>query len=185
MNFYFRLEGEKSSDLAHKCDSLFKFCDKTFKLAVEHRYAHEYGEVSVAMPTAPITPKSGRPNSARKLVPKGETFTSPKDLFEQALQTSDKTFVVPQPSQVTAVSAKPTKTKLSSDYSNPKDLFERALKSSANNKNFSNSGSISLVKQDLSNSERPKGIANGYSTSQATRKRYVRVVSVPVDSPNS
>ncbi|XP_076450299.1 uncharacterized protein LOC143286570 [Babylonia areolata] len=30
----------------HTCDIHFKFCDKSFRLSVEHRYAHEYGELS-------------------------------------------------------------------------------------------------------------------------------------------
>ena len=125
---------------------------------MEHRYAHEYGEVSVSIPTAPITPRSGRPNSARKIVPKGEVFTNPKDLFEKALQSSDKTSaVVNSPSVLTTVSANkkanPVVTSASA-YSNPKDLFEQALKSSTTNINSSNCGLVNGVPSVKTHSKR-------------------------------
>ena len=125
---------------------------------MEHRYAHEYGEVSVSIPTAPITPRSGRPNSARKIVPKGETFTNPKDLFEKALQSSNKTSVVNSPNVLRTDSAdktaKPVVTAATA-YSNPKDLFEQALKSSTTNSNSSHSR-----------------LVNGLSPVQDLGKRY-------------
>lgn len=62
-------------------------------MAVEFRNSHEYGEITIAMPTAPSTPKTGsRPRSARtKLVPviKEEEYVSPKELFERALQNGN------------------------------------------------------------------------------------------------
>lgn len=41
------------------CDDCFQYCDKSFKMAVEHRYSHEYGEMSnIHIPNAPSTPKT-------------------------------------------------------------------------------------------------------------------------------
>ncbi|KAK7098300.1 leucine-rich repeat- and IQ domain-containing protein 1-like isoform X2 [Littorina saxatilis] len=54
-----------NKDSAHICDVHFKFCDGSFKMAVEHRYAHEYGELSSYVPAAPETPRSARPVSGR------------------------------------------------------------------------------------------------------------------------
>ena len=100
----------------------YKYCEKTFNMAVEHRYAHEYGEISVTMPTAPSTPKSGRPKSGRQK----DTFISPKDMFENALRAST------QPNAINGASSnfsmKTTHIMTSLD-SNPKDLFEQALMS--------------------------------------------------------
>lgn len=46
------------------CDAYFNFCDKSFKIAVEHRYTHEYGELaSVNIPFAPQTPRSSSSTS--------------------------------------------------------------------------------------------------------------------------
>ena len=136
---------------------------------MEHRYAHEYGEVSVTMPTAPITPRSGRPNSARKVVQKGDTFTSPKDLFEKALQNSNKTFVVPQSSQSTEVNGpKEPNILVSSAYDNPKDLFEQALNSSKNS-NSSNSASSKKGALTVANSQ---GLSNGLPVLDKLGKRY-------------
>ena len=174
----FRLQKEKSGDLAHKCDSYFKFCDKTFKLAVEHRYAHEYGEVSVTMPTAPITPRSGRPNSARKVLQKGDTFTSPKDLFEKALQGSDKTFVVSKSSHSRENSAKEPNILMSSAYSNPKDLFEQALKSGADNRNSSNSVNSQTAQKGALNSIKTPGLTNGLPPLNKLGKRYTSLQCV-------
>ena len=57
---------QTNSDGTHLCDDYFKYCCKSFKLAVEHRYAHEYGELSTAnFPAAPPTPHSSRPSSGR------------------------------------------------------------------------------------------------------------------------
>ncbi|XP_025085062.1 leucine-rich repeat and IQ domain-containing protein 1-like [Pomacea canaliculata] len=48
----------------HMCDAYFNFCDKSFKIAVEHRYTHEYGELaSVNIPFAPQTPRSSSSTS--------------------------------------------------------------------------------------------------------------------------
>lgn len=85
-------------------------------MAVEHRYAHEYGEVSMTIPTAPTTPKSGRPQSTRTKALQKDTdsYLSPKEMFEKALNSSNK---------------KDEELKqdggLVSD--NPRDLFEKAL----------------------------------------------------------
>ena len=163
---FYRNYSDKSSDLAHKCDSYFKFCDKTFQIAVEHRYAHEYGEVPVTIPTAPITPRSGRPNSARKIVPKVDTFSNPKDLFDKALQSSSVASSVNSSGVMRQDSAnktaKPVATSAAT-YSNPKDLFEQALKSSATNSNSSNSR-----------------IVNGISPVQDLSKRYCIILWVQV-----
>nr|KAG5699220.1 hypothetical protein BaRGS_012741 [Batillaria attramentaria] len=54
------------SDTSHSCEDSFRFCDKSFRMAVEHRYTHEYGELSSAnIPAAPSTPRSTQPSSAR------------------------------------------------------------------------------------------------------------------------
>ena len=54
------------ADNTHICDDYFRFCDKSFRMAVEHRYAHEYGELSSAnIPSVPQTPRSARPSSGR------------------------------------------------------------------------------------------------------------------------
>lgn len=89
--FSFRIaENKQPLDLQNLCDIYFKFCDKTHKLAVEHRYAHEYGEISMAMPSAPSTPKTNtsRPKSSRtRAIPKEEQqYMSPKEMFEKAIQ---------------------------------------------------------------------------------------------------
>lgn len=56
-------------------------------MAEEYRYAHEYGDVSITVPTAPTTPKSGRPRSARaNKVLQQDSYMSPKEMFERALQ---------------------------------------------------------------------------------------------------
>ncbi|KAK3600773.1 hypothetical protein CHS0354_009199 [Potamilus streckersoni] len=86
-----RMAQEKKKDLSVFCDLYFKYCDKTFHLAVEHRYAHEYGEIPITMPTAPAGPKSKHPKSARtKIPPKEDTYMTPKEMFEKALQSSTK-----------------------------------------------------------------------------------------------
>ncbi|XP_078331507.1 leucine-rich repeat- and IQ domain-containing protein 1-like isoform X2 [Crassostrea virginica] len=82
-------------DLGALCDLYFKYCDTTQKLAEEHRYAHEYGEITMAVPTAPSTPKSSqRPpssKSVRQAQKEGQGhLLNPKELFERALQGSDK-----------------------------------------------------------------------------------------------
>ncbi|CAG2191414.1 unnamed protein product [Mytilus edulis] len=74
-----------SSNLSELCEIYFKFCDKTHKMAEDNRYAHEYGEISIAQPTAPSTPKSGRPRSARANKVVQDSYMSPKDMFEKAL----------------------------------------------------------------------------------------------------
>ena len=55
-------------------------------MAEDHRYSHEYGEVSVTLPTAPSTPKSGRPRSSRASKVLQDSYMSPKEMFERALQ---------------------------------------------------------------------------------------------------
>lgn len=50
---------------------------------MEYRYAHEYGEISITMPSAPSIPKPGKPLSARR-----EKVVNPKDMFENALKAS-------------------------------------------------------------------------------------------------
>ena len=104
------VSGPGQPDLAQQCDVHYKFCEKLFNTLVEHRYAHEYGEVTVPLPSAPKTPRSGRPQSSRQK----EKFLSPKDLFENALNASSKTGL--------------TETQNSAE--SPKDLFESALKAS-------------------------------------------------------
>ncbi|XP_067654966.1 leucine-rich repeat and IQ domain-containing protein 1-like [Haliotis asinina] len=111
------VESKSQVDDLALCDVYFRYCDKSFKMAVEHRYAHEYGEVSVTIPTAPTTPKSGRPRSARaKVLPKDtDSYLSPKEMFEKALTSSSK---------------KDEKTNKDVVHvsDNPRDLFENALK---------------------------------------------------------
>ncbi|KAL3842586.1 hypothetical protein ACJMK2_020580, partial [Sinanodonta woodiana] len=86
-----RMAQEKERDLSVFCDLYFKYCDKTFHLAVEHRFAHEYGEIPIPMPTAPTGPKTKHPKSARTKIPlKEDTYMTPKEMFEKALQSSTK-----------------------------------------------------------------------------------------------
>ncbi|KAL8606223.1 hypothetical protein ACOMHN_043441 [Nucella lapillus] len=61
------LPEEGRADKHHICDTHFKFCEKSFKLAVEHRYTHEYGELSTPsnLPNPPQAPQTHRPPSAR------------------------------------------------------------------------------------------------------------------------
>ncbi|XP_046573788.1 leucine-rich repeat and IQ domain-containing protein 1-like isoform X2 [Haliotis rubra] len=110
------VESKSQVDDLVLCDVYFRYCDKSFKMAVEHRYAHEYGEVSVTIPTAPTTPKSGRPQSARtKVLQKdADSYLSPKEMFEKALNCSNK-------------KDEQTKQDVVHVYDNPRDLFEKAL----------------------------------------------------------
>ncbi|KAK3101861.1 hypothetical protein FSP39_006854 [Pinctada imbricata] len=115
-------ESKSPIDVSVLCDTYFKFCDKSHKVACDHRYAHEYGDIAMAMPVAPSTPKSGRPRSSRsaKLIQKDDAYQNPKDLFNkaagaQSINNSSRSF---------------------EKYSDPKDLFEKAV-SSENSKNSS------------------------------------------------
>ncbi|XP_060068248.1 leucine-rich repeat and IQ domain-containing protein 1-like [Ylistrum balloti] len=84
------LESDGSVDLAYMCEIHFKFCDKMYQVAVEYRNSHEYGEVTMTMPTAPSTPKTvSHPRSGRaRPVPaiREDQYISPKEMFERALQ---------------------------------------------------------------------------------------------------
>ncbi|XP_062595804.1 leucine-rich repeat and IQ domain-containing protein 1-like [Saccostrea cucullata] len=79
-------------DLGSLCDLYFKYCDTTQRLAEEHRYAHEYGEITMAMPTAPSTPKSSqRPASSKSVRQARESqHLNPKEMFERALKSSEE-----------------------------------------------------------------------------------------------
>ncbi|XP_052676986.1 leucine-rich repeat and IQ domain-containing protein 1-like [Crassostrea angulata] len=80
-------------DLGALCDLYFKYCDTTQKLAEEHRYAHEYGEITMAVPTAPSTPKSSqRPPSSKSVrqAQRESHLLNPKEMFERAVKTSEK-----------------------------------------------------------------------------------------------
>ncbi|XP_061181826.1 leucine-rich repeat and IQ domain-containing protein 1-like [Saccostrea echinata] len=87
---------QKSSlpwDLGSLCDLYFKYCDTTQRLAEEHRYAHEYGEITMAMPTAPSTPKSSQRPASSKSVRQAQResqLLNPKEMFERALKSSEK-----------------------------------------------------------------------------------------------
>ncbi|XP_071100277.1 leucine-rich repeat- and IQ domain-containing protein 1-like isoform X2 [Haliotis cracherodii] len=113
------VESKSQVDDLALCEVYFRYCDKSFKMAVEHRYAHEYGEVSMTIPTAPTTPKSGRPQSARTKALQKDTdsYLSPKEMFEKALNSSNK-----KDEEMKQEGG------LVSD--NPRDLFEKALKAS-------------------------------------------------------
>ncbi|KAL5007909.1 hypothetical protein ScPMuIL_016715 [Solemya velum] len=78
-----------SPELKTLCDIYFNYCDRTFKIAVEHRYAHEYGDIMLTVPTAPTGPKPDRPLSARtKHLQSIDRFMSPKEMFEKALNSA-------------------------------------------------------------------------------------------------
>lgn len=79
------IENNSPSDLSSICDVYFKYCDKTFQIAVEHRYAHEYGEITLTVPTAPMGPKSSQLNARLRLANRDDQYLSPKEKFEQAL----------------------------------------------------------------------------------------------------
>ncbi|XP_041367089.1 leucine-rich repeat and IQ domain-containing protein 1-like [Gigantopelta aegis] len=70
------------------CEIYFRYCDKSFKMAVDHRYAHEYGNISMNIPKAPQTPRSGQTRSVRTKKKDEHVFLNPKDLFEKALKSS-------------------------------------------------------------------------------------------------
>lgn len=94
--YFFNIRAEKSKlplDLGALCDLYFKYCDTTQKLAEEHRYAHEYGEITMAVPTAPSTPKSSqRPPSSKSVrqAQRESHLLNPKEMFERAVKTSEK-----------------------------------------------------------------------------------------------
>lgn len=80
---------QSSQEIMALCDIYFNFCDKTFKLTIEHRYAHEYGDIMLAVPTAPTGPKPDRPLSARNKSRQSiDRFMSPKEMFEKALNNA-------------------------------------------------------------------------------------------------
>ncbi|XP_064599995.1 leucine-rich repeat and IQ domain-containing protein 1-like [Liolophura sinensis] len=59
-----KIESLNPTDLAGACAAHSSMCHTTFDLAVEHRYAHEYGEVIINWPAAPSVPKpTGRTTS--------------------------------------------------------------------------------------------------------------------------
>ncbi|XP_052797623.1 leucine-rich repeat and IQ domain-containing protein 1-like [Mya arenaria] len=120
---------EGTSISEHTCDIQYKLCERIFNLAVEYRYAHEYGDVSITMPTAPPGPKSGRPLSSRQR----EKFMNPKDMFENALKSSSATSKTADGQHEHSEAANGT---------NPKDLFENALKSNQQDTTAGNSLSV-------------------------------------------
>jgi hypothetical protein len=70
----------------------FKYCDTTQKLAEEHRYAHEYGEITTPIPTAPSTPKSSQRPASSKSVRQAQResqLLNPKEMFERAIKSSE------------------------------------------------------------------------------------------------
>ncbi|XP_069132519.1 leucine-rich repeat and IQ domain-containing protein 1-like [Argopecten irradians] len=84
------LESHGQINLSHMCDIHYKFCDKMHHIAVEYRNSHEYGEVTMTVPTAPSTPRTvSHPRSGRTKpapVVREEQYVSPKEMFERALQ---------------------------------------------------------------------------------------------------
>lgn len=123
---------ENPLDQCQVCDLHYKFCDRTFNIAVEHRYAHEYGDISVAMPTAPTGPKSGRPLSSRQR----EKFTNPKEMFENASKSNNA-----EPCLGNTTNGKELVS------SNPRDLFENALKYQTAGKQ--NADSVNDIKEKV------------------------------------
>ncbi|KAL4225103.1 Leucine-rich repeat and IQ domain-containing protein 1 [Mactra antiquata] len=122
------------SDQITTSDIYYKFCDKLFNMAVDYRYIHEYGEVSF-IPSAPTIPKSGRPLSARQR----EKFMNPKDLFENALKSSEN------PGESNHLANKNEST----IHNDPKDLFENALKSQ------SRTGNLTTSNEKIADSSKP------------------------------
>lgn len=116
----------------------YKFCDRTFNVAVEHRYAHEYGDISITMPTAPTTPKSGRPLSSRQR----EKFMNPKEMFENALKSTNKDSKLMNESlNSKSVTGKPN------------DLFENAVTSQKSSTQFHDTEGTNRHSQDKRESQ--------------------------------
>lgn len=91
---FFSIQKNKTPwDLGSLSDLYFKYCDTTQKLAEEHRYTHEYGEVTIPIPTAPSTPKSSQRPASSKSVRQAQResqLLNPKEMFERAIKSSEE-----------------------------------------------------------------------------------------------
>ena len=137
VHHYRQAQSKSPIDVPSICDVYFKYCDKSNKMASDHRYAHEYGDITMAMPAAPSTPKSSRPRSSRstRIVQKEEAYHNPKDMFNSAVSTknvslnSEATYTNPKDMFNNAVSEQNKNSGLNSEatYNNPKDMFNSAV----------------------------------------------------------
>lgn len=85
----FRARCDAPNDKSHICESYFKFCEHSFKLSLEHRYAHEYGELSTSkVPSPPFTPRTSQQLSSRACKPSpyfGTTCDEEKSLLPESV----------------------------------------------------------------------------------------------------
>ncbi|XP_052230384.1 leucine-rich repeat and IQ domain-containing protein 1-like [Dreissena polymorpha] len=154
------------------CESCFKFCDRSFSVAVEFRYAHEYGDVTVTMPTTQSIPKAGQPMSSGN----PEKFMNPKEMFENALKSSGGRTNGQKSNNNSNILSE-----FQNSVSDPKQMFESALNASARKIEASNN------RNEPRKSEQVAGL-NSYNTTTAGKSQFEQALrsadmsKVPVKS---